>query len=164
MVYYVFNLVTLFPIGKHQQTNELLVFNSKRNTLISEKKNSRLTIYSDISTLKDLKNNKTIKPYLVANFSEIKNSNELPNVLYFGNKKILIVDSLGIVPDCHADILVLTHSPKINLERIFKTWKPKEVVADASNYKTYATAWKATCEKEKIPFHNTVEKGFYRLQ
>jgi competence protein ComEC len=149
---------------KHQQTNELLVFNSKRNTLISEKKNSRLTIYSDISTLKDLKNNKTIKPYLVANFSKIKNSNELPNVLYFGNKKILIVDSLGIVPDCHADILVLTHSPKINLERIFKTWKPKEVVADASNYKTYATAWKVTCEKEKIPFHNTVEKGFYRVR
>jgi competence protein ComEC len=101
---------------------------------------------------------------LVANFSEIKNSNKLPNVLYFENKKILIVDSLGIIPDCNADILVLTHSPKINLERVFKTWKPKEVVVDASNYKTYSVAWKATCEKEKIPFHNTVEKGFYRVR
>lgn len=158
-----FQLSYFLSFWKHQKTNELLVFNSKKSTLISEKKNSQLTIYSDISTLKDLKNNKTIKPYLVANFSKIKNSNELPNVLYFGNKKILIVDSLGIVPDCNADILVLTHSPKINLERVFKTWKPKEVVADASNYKTYAAAWKATCEKEKIPFHNTVEKGFYRL-
>lgn len=159
-----FQLSYFISFWKHQKTNELLVFNSKKSTLISEKRNNQLTIYSDISTLKDLKNNKTIKPYLVANFSKIKNSNELPNVLYFENKKILIVDSLGIVPDCNADILVLTHSPKINLERVFKTWKPKEVVADASNYKTYAAAWKATCEKEKIPFHNTVEKGFYRLQ
>ena len=158
-----FQLSYFISFWKHQKTDELLVFNSKRSTLISEKRNNQLTIYSDVSTLKDLKNNKTIKPYLVANFSEIKNSNKLPNVLYFGNKKILIVDSLGIVPDCNADILVLTHSPKINLERVFKTWKPKEVVADASNYKTYTAAWKATCEKEKIPFHNTVEKGFYKL-
>jgi competence protein ComEC len=159
-----FQLSYFLSFWKHQKTNELLVFNNKRSTLISEKKNSQLTIYSDISTLKDLKNNKTIKPYLVANFSEIKNSNKLPNVLYFENKKILIVDSLGIIPDCNADILVLTHSPKINLERVFKTWKPKEVVVDASNYKTYSVAWKATCEKEKIPFHNTVEKGFYRVR
>jgi competence protein ComEC len=159
-----FQLSYFLSFWKHQKTNELLVFNSKRSTLISEKKNNQLKIYSDISTLKDLKNNKTIKPYLVANFGKIKKTKQLPNVLYFENKKILIVDSLGIVPDCNADILVLTHSPKINLERIFKTWKPKEVVADASNYKTYAAAWKATCEKEKIPFHNTVEKGFYRLQ
>lgn len=159
-----FQLSYFLSFWKHQNTNELLVFNSKRSTLISEKRNNLLTIYSDVSTLKSLKNNTIIKPYLVRCFGKIKASCELPNVLYFENKKILILDSLGIVPDCNADILILTHSPKINLERVFKTWKPKEVVADASNYKTYAAAWKATCEKEKIPFHNTVEKGFYRLQ
>lgn len=158
-----FQLSYFLSFWKHQKKNELLVFNSKKSSLITERKNNQLTIYSDISTLKDLKNNKTIKPYLVANFSRIKKSGELPNVLFFGNKKILIVDSLGIIPDCNADILVLTNSPKINLERVFKTWKPKEVVADASNYKSYVAAWKTTCEKEKIPFHNTVEKGFYSL-
>ena len=50
-----FQLSYFLSFWKHQKTNELLVFNSKKSTLISEKKNSQLTIYSDISTLKDLK-------------------------------------------------------------------------------------------------------------
>jgi competence protein ComEC len=61
------------------------------------------------------------------------------------------------------DVLILTNSPKLNLERLFKLWKPNQVVVDATNYKTYVKVWKATCNKEKIPFHDTAEKGFYKL-
>ena len=75
------------------------------------------------------------------------------------------MDSLGVYPqDIHPDILVLTQSPKINFERLLQTLKPKIVVADASNYKTIQKLWKATCIKEKIPFHATGEKGFYKLE
>jgi competence protein ComEC len=41
---------------------------------------------------------------------------------------------------------------------------PKAVIADATNYKSYVKRWKATCEKEKIPFHATAEKGFYIIE
>jgi competence protein ComEC len=64
----------------------------------------------------------------------------------------------------HPDIIVLTQSPKINLERLIQISQPKEIVADASNYKTLQKLWKASCEKEKIPFHSTSEKGFYILR
>jgi competence protein ComEC len=37
------------------------------------------------------------------------------------------------------------------------------VVVDGSNFKTYIKIWEATCKKEKIPFHNTNEKGFYKI-
>jgi competence protein ComEC len=37
------------------------------------------------------------------------------------------------------------------------------IVADASNYVSYKKLWKETCAKEKIPFHDTSEKGFYKL-
>jgi competence protein ComEC len=37
------------------------------------------------------------------------------------------------------------------------------IVADASNFRTYIKVWEATCRKEKIPFHATGEKGFFRL-
>lgn len=57
----------------------------------------------------------------------------------------------------------MTQSPKINLERILQESRPKIIIADASNYRTDTQRWKATCEKEKIPFHATVEKGFYSL-
>ena len=46
---------------------------------------------------------------------------------------------------------------------LLQTYQPKGIVADASNYKSYKKLWKATCEKEKIPFHDTSEKGFYKL-
>ena len=89
---------------------------------------------------------------------------KLGNLLYFKNKKILIVDSLGVYPkDIRPDILILNQSPKINLERLLQIARPKLVVADASNYKNIQKLWKATCLKEKIPFHATGEKGFYRL-
>ncbi|MBA4317881.1 MAG: competence protein ComEC, partial [Flavobacterium sp.] len=72
--------------------------------------------------------------------------------------------SLGICPkNICPDVVVFTQSPKINFERFLQSTKPKMVVADASNFRTIQKHWKATCLKQKIPFHATGEKGFYRL-
>jgi competence protein ComEC len=143
-----------------QNQEELVIFNSKKNTLISERKGENVTLYE---REKDLKN-QSINSYLMGNFSEIKATKKLENLLFFNGTKILILDSLGVYPkNTNPDILVLTQSPKINLERLFQDLKPKIVVADATNFKTYIQLWKATCIKKKIPFHATGEKGFYRL-
>ena len=105
-----------------------------------------------------------LKSYLVAHFSKISEQKELSNLVYFKTNKILIIDSLGVFPkQIQPDILLLTQSPKVNLERLLQIYKPRTIVADGSNYKSYVSRWKATCEKEKIPFHATGEKGFYRL-
>jgi competence protein ComEC len=102
--------------------------------------------------------------YVVGNFSQLQSKKKLQNTLYFQDKKILVLDSLGVYPkSCSPDILVLTQSPKINLDRLFQITKPEMVVADGSNYKTYVRLWETTCQKHKIPFHATGEKGFYRL-
>ena len=84
--------------------------------------------------------------------------------MYFNGNKILVVDSSGVYPKgIRPDIVVLTQSPKINFERFLQDIQPKMVVADASNFRTIQKLWKASCLKEKIPFHATAEKGFYRL-
>jgi competence protein ComEC len=143
-----------------QNQEELVIFNSKKNTLISERKGENVTLYE---REKDLKN-QSINSYLMGNFSELKATKKLENLLFFNGTKILILDSLGVYPkNTKPDILVLTQSPKINLERLYQDLKPKIVVADATNFKTYIHLWKATCVKNKIPFHATGEKGFYRL-
>jgi competence protein ComEC len=101
----------------------------------------------------------------MGNFSYLKSKEKLQNTLYFQDKKILVLDSLGVYPkNSNPDIVVLTQSPKINLERMFQTLKPEMVVADGSNYSTYISLWKANCLKNKIPFHATGEKGFFRLE
>ena len=148
----------------NQQEQEWIVFNSTKKTIIAERKGENVTLFCSKNTSKEIANNSMLKSYLVAHFSKISEQKELSNLAYFKTNKILIIDSLGVFPkQIQPDILLLTQSPKINLERLLQNYKPRTIVADGSNYKSYVARWKATCEKEKIPFHATGEKGFYRL-
>ncbi|MBP6181578.1 ComEC/Rec2 family competence protein [Flavobacterium sp.] len=143
---------------------EWVVFNSKKNTLIAERNGEKVTLYATDSSMKASLKNNILNSYLVGNFSTLETKKRIQNTAFFNGKKIIILDSLGIYPkNIKPDVLLLTQSPKINLDRLFQTVQPKMVVADASNYKTIQKYWKATCRKQKIPFHATGEKGFYTL-
>jgi competence protein ComEC len=144
---------------------ELVVFNVKKSTLIAERTGENVTLFSNDTLLKTAYKNKNLNYYLMGNFSHLKTTKKMQNLMYFKGNKILILDSLGVYPqNSYPDILVLTQSPKINLERLFENQKPKIVIADATNYRSYIKLWKATCIKDKIPFHATAEKGFYRME
>lgn len=144
--------------------SELVVFHSKKNSLITIRKGKNITVYSKDSVLKKVFENKSLAEYSMANFSNLTSRKQMSNLMYCNGNKILIVDSLGVYPkNIRPDIVVLTQSPKINLERFLQIVQPKVVVADASNFKNIQKLWKATCLKQKIPFHATAEKGFYRL-
>lgn len=147
-----------------QKETEFIVFNKKRTTIITERLGHSITLFSNDSILKTANDNLVLKPYLVGNFCRIQKKKNLQNVYFFKNKKIMVLDSSSTyLKNQKPDVLILTQSPKINLKRLFKFWKPKQVVADASNYKSYVRFWKATCIEEKIPFHDTTEKGFFKL-
>ena len=147
-----------------QNQQEWVVFNLKKTTLITERNGNDVSMYANDSILKISRKNSTLNSYLVGNFSVLKTKKRLQNIAFFKGNKIMIIDSFGFYPkNIKPDILMLTQSPKINLERLFQTVSPKIVVADASNYKTIQKLWKATCAKQKIPFHATGEKGFYKL-
>jgi competence protein ComEC len=148
-----------------ENQQEWIVFNSKKNTFIAERNGRTVTLYANDSLQKVGAKNNTVNAYLVGNFSHLAATKELKNSIFFDGKRILILDSTGVYPkQQHPDIIVLTQSPKINLERLIQISQPKEIVADASNYKTLQKLWKVSCEKEKIPFHSTSEKGFYILR
>ncbi|MBP6558190.1 MAG: ComEC/Rec2 family competence protein [Flavobacterium sp.] len=149
---------------KTHHTEELIVFNSRKSSIITQRKNESVTVYSNDSILNSLENNTTIQAYLVGNFCQAKEKKNLQSLYYFKDKKILLIDSLGIYSTkIEPDILIITNSPKLNMERLLKVYKPQQVIADASNYKSYVRLWEATCQKEKIPFHYTNEKGFYKI-
>ena len=157
-------IVFIFQKKDTQNKTEFIVFNSKKNTLITERIGDLVTVYSNDSILASVNDNLLIQSYLVGNSCQIKNKKGVPNLLYFNSHKIMIVDSSGIYSsEIKPDILILIQSPKINLHRLLTIYKPKVVVADGSNYKSYVKFWEATCRKEKIPFHNSNEKGFYKI-
>lgn len=146
---------------RHQTENEaeFIVFHQKKKSLITERNSDKVVVYSNDS----VSENWTLNSYLVANFSTIQKTKPVSNFYFFRNKRIALIDSSGIFLTTNPDVLILINSPKLNLERVLQLCRPKEIVADDSNFKSYRKLWKSTCEKEKIPFHDTSEKGFYKL-
>jgi competence protein ComEC len=156
----------IFIIQKKETLNnrELIVFNQRKNTIITQRIGNAVTVFSNDSIIKNLNSSLLVQSYLVGNFCIIKEKRNIENLLYFKNKKILIIDESNVyLKNKKPDIVIITNSPKLNLDRLFSKWKPEQVVVDGSNYKTYIKIWEATCSKEKIPFHNTNEKGYIKL-
>ncbi|MEW5676899.1 ComEC/Rec2 family competence protein [Flavobacterium enshiense] len=156
-----FQLTLLITIHENDNQNEFIVFNNKKKTLLAEKRNEKILVYTNDSLIE---NNNNLRAYNRGKFKQKLEIYPIQNVVYYKEKSILIVDSIGIYNlSRQPDIVLLTQSAKINLERLVATLRPKQIIADGSNYRKAITRWKATCEKEKIPFHATVEKGFYKI-
>jgi len=120
-------------------------------------------IYHHLDTI-DLKNNRLIKTYLTNQFVHPKVKDTLlQNIYKFDHKLVLIVDSLGVYSemDFIPNMVVLTQSPKINMNRLIQVLHPKLIIADGSNYKSYTSRWENTCKKKQVGFYNTATKGAF---
>jgi competence protein ComEC len=157
---------SIFIFQKKETLNkeELIVFDYKKNTLITARIGESVTVYGSDSIIENITKNLVIQSYLVGNFCYVTNKKKLENFMHFKNQKILVIDSMCIFPKkINPDIIIIIQSPKLNIQRLLKIYAPKEIIVDGSNYKSYIRYWEATCKKEKIPFHNTNEKGFYKI-
>jgi len=157
-------IVQIVYIAKNfglMNSQEFIVFNKIKNTLLAERKARKTTFFTDDFHWDDF----LIKDYKIGSFSKIIKTDSLSNFYYFNQKKIMIIDD-QVVYNQHlsSDIVVLIGSPKINLERFLQNSHPEIVIADASNYKSYIELWRKTCQKKGIRFHSTYENGFYRVE
>jgi competence protein ComEC len=144
---------------------ELVIFNSNKNTLIAERNGDNIIVIANDSLLKAIEKNNILKSYRLGNYSSIVQKTKLQNFIFFSGKKIYVLDSALIYPEgVHADILLLTQSTQVNLDRVLQTMQPKMVIADGSNYRNFQKSWKESCSKYNIPFHATAEKGYYILK
>lgn len=142
-----------------------IVFNKSRYTIIGQKQNKKLLVHHNLDTLK-IETDYVIKNYKVgASISEIK-TDSLQHIYEFEGKTILVIDSLGVYKSLsfQPNYVLLQHSPRLNLNRVIDSLQPKQIIADASNYKSYLARWKATCAAKKIPFHSTNKKGAFILK
>ncbi len=155
----VLQCIVFFSFWKTGHEKEWIVFNAHKDPVIAERNGRMLTIFN-----KNQRQNQFLKPYRIAHFCSFEKQYITRNLYWFEGYKILRIDSSAVYPvHLQPEILLLSGSPKINLERVLLQLKPKIIIADGSNFKSYAARWKQTCEKRKIPFHDTREKGFFRL-
>ncbi|MFD0863703.1 ComEC/Rec2 family competence protein [Sungkyunkwania multivorans] len=142
--------------GKH----ELMILHKSRGTIIIGQKAQRLVAWSTLDSLQQA-TDKTIIEHAVASTASMIQTDTLKNVYVHKNKTLLIVDRAGVyeIEGLHPDMVLLIESPKINLERLIKILQPKVIIADGSNYRSFAARWKNTCRLHKVPFHYTAENG-----
>ncbi|NHF61520.1 DUF4131 domain-containing protein [Flavobacteriaceae bacterium TP-CH-4] len=141
------------------EKDSFLVAHQTRNTLLLHRTGPQLTIMTKDSS----RSVRIVNDYLVAERVTSIQYRSIRNSLRWKNEKVLLVDSLGIYPSTQTtvDYVIMTGSPKLNFERLIDSLEPKNIIADGSNYRSDINRWRATCEKRKLPFHYTGEKGAY---
>ena len=153
----------LFGVGiwenRSSSKEQLVVFHKSRTTLLGYQNDRVLTLLQNDTI--NYFNRFPIRDYRVGSQVTGFTSELLPRVFRYRNKTVLLLDSLGVYPSEKIDIILLTNSPKVNLERLIDSIQPTQIIADGSNYRTYVKRWHTTCTKRKIPFHYTGEKGAY---
>ncbi|HSI70146.1 MAG TPA: hypothetical protein VK941_07925, partial [Gillisia sp.] len=137
------------------------VFHKNRNTAIGIKTGRQLLVFHDMENAAPTYS--FLKDYITEKDIEKLTERPVRNLIDINNLRLLKIDSSAIyqIPDLSPDVLLLSNSPRINLERLIKELQPGLIIADGSNYPSAIKRWKATAEKEKLPFHATGEKGAF---
>jgi len=158
-------MLAFLILNKYKTSNTaLVVFHKNRKTLITLKEAETLTVYSN-DTTSSFRNTYPLKSYRTATNSSIYTEKPVPNILVFKSKTILIIDSTGVYPkSSEIDIVILTESPKVHLERLIDSLQPKLIIGDGSNYRSYVMRWEKTCKTRKILFHQTGNGGAFILE
>lgn len=145
--------------------HELTVFHLTKQSMITEVFQGQQMIYNTTDSLSSYQN-KLLQQQRISNNVSTSITKKMQNAYTLEDKNFLIVDSLGIykIPNYPSAYILLQYSPKINLNRLIAMHQPKVIIADGSNYKSYEKRWKETCIKQKIPFHNTREKGAFVIR
>jgi len=160
-----FQGVTLFEKYRSSNTDEFIVFHKSRTSIFGIREGNEFLVKHQIDSV-EIQNLKLITNYEVGENVAANFEQGFQNLYQFKDSKILVVDSLGVykINNLKSPIVVLQNSPKINLTRLIKELKPKQIIADGSNYKSYVNRWELTAKKTKTPFHYTEQNGAFIIK
>lgn len=157
-----FFIASTFHFKHANQHQEFIVFDQARKSVFARQLAGGLQVFSDEES--DLTAN-----YAVKNFEKLQGLKKLTfnkkqNIYRFNEEFVLVVDEKEVyeIPDLKKPIVLLTNSPKINLERLIEMLEPSIIIADANNYRSFVELWKSTCQEHEIDFHYTFEDGAWR--
>ncbi len=157
--------ICLYQHYQMQTSSEFLIFHKYRKSMLGLKTGKSLLVSHNLLD-KNIAEEYSIQNYAVEKNIEEISSDSLQSIYKIKQKYLLIVDSSGIykLPKLQNCLVLLRDSPQINLERLIETLHPEIIIADGSNYYSYAAQWKATCREKKTPFHWTKEDGAFVLR
>lgn len=146
------------------KNNSFMVFHQHKTSVLAHQNGLDLQLFHDLDSIAFAKNY-IIQQQTSQRFLTTTTIDSLQNVYRLQDDYLLRIDSVGVYESLNFSpkYVLLTQSPKINLNRMIETFQPKLIIADGSNYKSYVKRWKEAARKQKIPFHVTYEKGFLSI-
>ncbi len=157
--------VLIYEKKLRQDQQELVIFHTVQNTTIGVLQNEKLKIYSN-DTVSTQTKKYVLDNYLTHHHARLDSIQKLKNAYKYREKSIVIIDHIGVyaIKGLQPDVILLSGSPKIHLDRLIDLLQPKQIVADASNYSSFLDQWEHTCIQRNIPFHRTDKKGAFLLR
>jgi competence protein ComEC len=153
-------LLVVYTSDKYKTSNsEFIIFHKSRKSLLALKHGAQMVLFRS-DTNEFYKNEAPVLGYRIE--ERIRNYSEatIPHVFKFRDNTFLVIDSLGVYPiTAENPVIILSGSPKVNLDRLIEKLEPTLIVADGSNYNSYSKRWEQSCKKKKLPFHRTGTKG-----
>lgn len=157
-----FILVSISEVSEIDKHSEVIIFQQNRQSIIGLKQGRGLEVYSD-------KIDKLSSSYVLSNYQLIHRIDStaykpFKNSFKLGKQSLRVVDSSGTyLKEDKSDIILLSQSPDIHLGKLIKAIKPKHIIADGNNYRSYVEQWQQTAKRFDVPFHSTYEKGYFSL-
>jgi competence protein ComEC len=140
------------------------IFHQNKTSILAHQNGTSMRLFHELDSTAFAKNY-VVQQQLNQRFVARINFDSLQNVYRWKEDYLLRIDSLGVYDSLHfkPTYVLLSHSPKINLNRMIQKLQPALIIADGSNYRSYVKRWKVAAQKQKIPFHYTGEKGFFTI-
>lgn len=163
IIIFIFQLSLIYKKYELENSNEFIIFHQSKKSIYGIRQGAKIFVFQKLDSLKK-------EIYSPLNSYELQYSNlsfretsNPKNVLKINSKYILFLDHLGIYRGLNfkPELVIITNSPKINMERMLQNLNPKIIIADGSNYDGYVRRWEKTCKNKSINFYSTRKNGAF---
>ena len=159
----IFQIVCLGEKYHQRSGSEFVICNSYRSSVFIENNGGEVKFFMADSILSPKLTSNYLNQNLVGSY---KINRSVPEVLKINDEILFVVDGKSpfeVFP-LEATMVCLQNSPKVNLERLLLRLRPRQIIADGSNYFSLKAKWKNTCKKLNVKFHDTNIHGAYIIK
>jgi competence protein ComEC len=166
LLFFGLNSYYLFQVKRQQK---LVVYNLSQHAAADIMLGSSYLFTGDTSLLKDgFLRNFHLKPSRIVHrtYAHALKPNLYSRSVYtINNKTILFLHENYWFQEqpqkIKADVVIVSHNPKLYIEHLLKAVDPKLIVFDSSNPQWKILKWKEDCKRYQIPFYTTGEQGAF---
>ncbi|MDI9365589.1 MAG: ComEC/Rec2 family competence protein [Flavobacterium sp.] len=156
-----------------QQQHKMIVYNVPQHTAIDVIDGPSFRFVGDTALQQDgFLRNFHLQPsrilYRIANNNVLNNTIINSNIITTNGKTIVIINkplpsNFYLPQKIKADVVVLSHNPKIYFSKLAQLFNCKQYVFDASNPSWKINYWKKDADSLGVSYHVVAEKGAFEM-